>query len=188
MLRFAARAAGLAAVLSLTISGAVAQDDTKLKVKVGDPFPNVPLQAAQVEKLSGKKAGDAVSIADLKGKTVVVFFYPRALTKGCTIESCGFRDVMKESGFPKDVVILGASNDDVKLQQKFIDTNMLQYPLLADTDMKLIKALGIANPKGNAAQRVTFVVDKQGKIAKIYEGVQVSTHPKEVIEFVKTVK
>jgi peroxiredoxin Q/BCP len=188
MLRVAARAAGLAAVLSLTASGAVGQDDTKLKVKVGDPFPNVPVKAAQVEKLPGKKAGDAVSIADLKGKTVVVFFYPRALTSGCTIESCGFRDVMKEAGFPKDVVILGASNDDIPLQQKFIDTNMLPYPLLADTEARLIKQLGILSPKGNAAQRVTFVVDKDGKIAKIYEGVQVKSHPKEVIDFVKTMK
>jgi peroxiredoxin Q/BCP len=188
MLRFAARAAGLAAVLSLTLSSATAQDDSKLKVKVGDAFPNVALKAAQVEKLAGKKAGDTVGIADLKGKTVVVFFYPRALTKGCTVESCGFRDVMKESGFPKDVVILGASNDDVALQQKFIDTNMLQYPLLADTEMKLIKELGISNPKGNAAQRVTFVVNKEGKIAKIYDSVQVMTHPKEVIDFIKTMK
>jgi peroxiredoxin Q/BCP len=186
MVRTAARAAGLAAALCLCVS-ASAQDST-IKVKVGDPFPNVPLQAAQIEKLPGKKAGDKVSIADLKGKTVVVFFYPKALTKGCTIESCGFRDEMKAADFPKDVVVLGASADDVPLQQKFIDTNMLQYPLLADTEMKLIKDLGIAAPKGNVPQRVTFVVDKQGKIAKIYTGVQVQTHPKEVVEFTKTLK
>ena len=86
------------------------------------------------------------------------------------------------------MVVLGASNDDVPLQQKFIDTNTLPYPLLADKDMKLINELGIASPKGNAAQRVTFVVDKDGKIAKIYTGVQPQTHPKEVVEFVKTLK
>jgi peroxiredoxin Q/BCP len=186
MFRFAARAAGLAAAVCLCLSAA-AQDST-IKVKVGDKFPDVPLQAAQVEKLPGKKAGDAVRISDLKGKTVVVFFYPKALTSGCTIESCGFRDELKAADFPKDVVILGASADDVKLQQKFIDTNSLQYPLLADTEMKLIKDLGIAAPKGNVPQRITFVVDKEGKIAKIYTGVQVKTHPKEVIEFTKTLK
>lgn len=186
MFRLAARAAAVTAALGLCLSAA-AQDST-IKVKVGDQFPDVPLHAAQVDKLPGKKAGDTVRISDLKGKTVVVFFYPRALTSGCTVESCGFRDELKAPDFPKDVVVLGASNDDVKLQQKFIDTNSLPYPLLADTEMKLIRDLGIASPKGNAAQRVTFVVDKEGKIAKIYNGVQVKTHPKEVIEFVKTLK
>ena len=77
MLRFAP----LAAVLGLCVSVASA-DDSTLKVKVGDQFPNVPLKAAQIEKLPGKKAGDTVSIADLKGKTVVVFFYPKAADQG----------------------------------------------------------------------------------------------------------
>lgn len=180
MVRFASRAAGLTAALCLCLSAGAAED----KVKVGDPFPDVPLSAAQIDKV--KSGAKTLSIADLKGKTVVVFFYPRALTGGCTTESCGFRDVMKDADFPKDVVILGASNDDVPLQQKFIDVNMLPYPLLADTKMELINKLGIAGK--NAAKRVTYVVDKNGKIAKIYDNVQVKTHPKEVIEFVKTLK
>jgi peroxiredoxin Q/BCP len=187
MIRSAARLAGLAAALFLCGSAA-AQDDSKLRVKEGDKFPNVPLKAAQIEKLPGKKAGDTVSIADLKGKNVVVFFYPRALTSGCTIESCGFRDIYKE--FPENTVVLGASNDDVPLNQKFIDKEMLPYPLMCDTDAKLIKELGILSPKGNAAQRVTFVIDKEGKIAKIFPAgsVDVKTHPKMVLEFVKTLK
>lgn len=182
MFRIAARAAGVAAALCLGLT-ACAQD-AAIKVKVGDPFPTAAVPAAQVEKLPGKKAGDTVSVADLKGKTVVVFFYPRALTGGCTVESCGFRDIMKD--FPKDTVILGASNDDVKLQQKFIDTNSLPYPLLADTEMKLISALGIS--AGKAAKRVTFVIDKDGKIAKIYDKVTPKSHPAEVLEFVKAMK
>src|SRR5690349_11193112 len=97
-------------VAGLFASCAPAQDNSKLKVKEGDAFPDVPLKAAQVEKAPGKKAGDTISIADLKGKTVVVFFYPRALTGGCTVESCGFRDLAAK--FPKDAVIIGASNDD----------------------------------------------------------------------------
>jgi peroxiredoxin Q/BCP len=182
MFRFAARAAGLAAAVGLCLSASA--QDSAIKVKVGDPFPNVPLQAAQVEKLPGKKAGDTVSISDLKGKTVVVFFYPRALTPGCTVESCGFRDIAKD--FPKDAVILGASNDDVALNQKFIDKEMLPYPLLCDPQMKLISALGISG--GKAAKRVTFVVDKEGKIAKIYDKVTPKSHPAEVLEFTKTLK
>ena len=175
-------AAGL--VAGLVAAAAPAQDNSKLKVKEGDPFPNVPLKAAQVEKAPGKKAGETLSIADLKGKTVVVFFYPRALTSGCTIESCGFRDLAGK--FPKDAVILGASNDTVAKQQEFIDKHTLPYPLLADTEDQLINALGISG--GKAAKRVTFVVDKEGKIAKIYDKVSPKTHPDEVLKFVEGMK
>src|SRR5436189_944867 len=150
MLRFAALSA-FAAVACVLASPAIA-DDTKLNVKEGDKFPNVPLAAAQIDKV--KKDAKTISIADLKGKNVVIFFYPKALTKGCTVESCGFRDIAKE--FPENVVLLGASADDVALQQKFIDTNMLPYPLLADTDLKLIRDLGILSSGGKTPQRVTF--------------------------------
>jgi peroxiredoxin Q/BCP len=184
MLRFAALTAIVTVALVLAGSITLA-DDTTLKVKEGDKFPAVPLEAAQIDKLKLKDA-KTVSIADLKGKVVVVFFYPKALTKGCTVESCGFRDIAKE--FPENVVLLGASGDDMKLQQKFIDTNMLPYPLLCDTNQELIKDLGILSPKGPTAQRITFVIDKDGKIAKIYTKVTPADHPKEVLEFVKSLK
>jgi peroxiredoxin Q/BCP len=185
MVRTTRRAvAGLLLAGLFAAAAPAADDPTKLKVKEGDAFPDVPLKAAQVEKIPGKKAGDTLSIADLKGKTVVVFFYPRALTGGCTKESCGFRDLLTQ--FPKDAVVLGASNDDEKLQQKFIDVNKLTYPLLCDTDFKLINALGIS--AGKAAKRVTFVVDKDGKIAKIYGTVNPTAHPDEVLKFVAAQK
>jgi thioredoxin-dependent peroxiredoxin len=185
MLRFALRAAAIAA--AATFAGSIAlADDTTIKVKEGDKFPVVSLEAAQIDKLKLKDA-KTVSIADLKGKVVVVFFYPKALTKGCTIESCGFRDIAKD--FPDNVILLGASGDDMKLQQKFIDTNMLPYPLLCDTKQELIKDLGIlGSPSGTTPKRVTFVIDKEGKIAKIYEKVDPTKHPKEVLDFVKTLK
>jgi peroxiredoxin Q/BCP len=189
MLRFAALAAFLAAACVLASGTPVAADDTTLNVKEGDKFPNVPLQGAQLDK--AKAGAKTLSIADLKGKTVVIFFYPAALTKGCTIESCGFRDLMKKEEFPKDVVVLGASGDTVAKQQEFIDKEKLPIALLADTDLKLIKELGIlSNPKSTRSKRVTFVVDKDGKIAKIYEPgkIDVNKHPKEVLEFVKTLK
>ena len=185
MLRFAAKTAAVAVacVLTAPVAGA---DDTALKVKVGDTFPDVPLAAAQIDKV--KKDAKTVSIADLKGKTVVVFFYPKALTKGCTVESCGFRDLMKEKDFPENVVVLGASADTVELQQKFIETNTLPMALLADTELKLIKGLGILAANGKTPKRITFVVDKDGKIAKIYEKVAPKDHPQEVLEFVKSLK
>ena len=185
MLRFAVRAAAVAVALLLAGSMTLA-DDTMLKVKEGDKFPVVSLEAAQIDKLKLKEA-KTVSIADLKGKVVVIFFYPKALTKGCTIESCGFRDIAKD--FPESVVLLGASGDDMKLQQKFIDENKLPYPLLCDTKQELIKDLGIlGSPTGTTPKRVTFVIDKDGKIAKIYTMVTPAKHPQEVLEFVKTLK
>jgi peroxiredoxin Q/BCP len=187
MFRFATLAAFAAAVCVIASSRVpVKADDTMLHVKVGDKFPNVPLAAAQIDKV--KKDAKTLSIADLKGKTVIIFFYPKALTSGCTVESCGFRDLMKKNAFPKNVVVLGASADDVKLQQKFIDTNELPMPLLCDTDLKLIKELGILRPNSKTpmSQRVTFVVDKDGKIVKIYDNVTPKSHPAEVLKFAES--
>lgn len=178
MVRFAA-AAGVFAALSL--AAIAVADDSKLKVKEGDAFPEIPLAAAQIEKALPAKDVAQLSIADLKGKIVVVFFYPRALTGGCTTESCGFRDLADK--FPKGTVIIGGSNDGVAKQKEFIDKNTLPFALLADTDNKLINALGING--GKAAKRLTFVVDKDGKIAKIYEKVSPKDHPAEVLKFVE---
>jgi len=186
MLRFAARAAAVTAALTLAGSITLA-DDSTLKVKEGDKFPVVPLEAAQIEKLKLKDA-KTVSIADLKGKVVVIFFYPKALTPGCTTESCGFRDIAEK--FPENVVVIGASGDDMKLQQEFIDKHKLPFPLLTDTKLELIKDLGIlsVSAKGSVAKRTTFVIDKDGTIAKIYATVTPAKHPQEVLDFVKTLK
>jgi peroxiredoxin Q/BCP len=81
--------------------------------------------------------------------------------------------------------VLGASADKVELNQQFTDKNSYEFPLLSDPDLKLIQALGIQSPKGKLAQRVTFVVDADGKIAKIYDKVTPKDHPKEVLAFVK---
>jgi len=162
-------------------AGAVAADDTTLKVKVGDAFPDVKVKATKIEQI--KKDAKEVSIADLKGKVVVIFFYPRAMTSGCTVESCGFRDLAKE--FPDGTVLLGASTDSVEKNAQFNEKEKLPYPLLCDTESKLVTALGIVSPKGNAAQRITFVVDAEGKIAKIYDKVSVKEHPKAVLADVK---
>lgn len=178
------RALAAALVAGLFGLGLAQAEDSTLKVKVGDKFPDVALLAAQVEKAhDSKKPGDTISISELKGKTVVVFFYPKALTKGCTVESCGFRDLSEK--FPDNVVLFGASADDKDLQQKFIDTHKLPYALLCDTDLKLIQSLGIQSPRGKVPQRITFVIDGEGKILKIYDKVSVATHPQEVLDFVK---
>ncbi len=163
----------------LFLAGAALADDSKLKVKVGDAFPDAAVKATMIDQI--KKDAKEVSIKDLKGKIVVVFFYPRAMTSGCTVESCGFRDLAKD--FPEGVVLLGASNDPVDKNQQFNEKEKLPYPLLCDTENTLINALGIN--AGKAAQRKTFIVDKEGKIAKIYETVSVKDHPKAVLADVK---
>lgn len=81
--------------------------------------------------------------------------------------------------------MLGASADKVSLNQQFTDKNSYHFPLLSDSELKLIQALGIQSPKGKLAQRVTFVVNTDGKIAKIYDKVAPKDHPKEVLAFVK---
>lgn len=149
--------------------------------KVGDPAPDIALKATQIQKALPDSKADTLSLKDLKGKkNVVLFYFPKALTKGCTIESCGFRDLMAE--FDKaDTVVIGFSADTVELQQKFTDTEKLNFPLFADTDKKLMTAMGV---KG----RATWVIDKEGKVAKVYDKVTVASHPKEVLEFVKGLK
>jgi len=152
--------------------------------KAGDPFPTAAVHAAQAEKLPGKKAGDSVSVADFKGKVVVVFFYPKASTPGCTTESCGFRDIADK--FPKDVVVIGASADGEEAQTKFIKDHKLPFALLCDTKLDLIKPLNIEMAGRKVPKRVTYVIGKDGKIAKVYDQVTPVSHPAEVLEFVKT--
>ncbi|MFQ3592994.1 MAG: peroxiredoxin, partial [Gemmataceae bacterium] len=153
----------------------------------GKPAPAFEVPATSIGSvLPGKKDAKTLSLADLKGKHVVLFFYPKALTKGCTIESCGFRDLAKEFA-QANTVIVGASHDTVELQQKFTDTHKLPFPLLADTEMKVSKAYGTSSGKGNPA-RHTFVIDKEGVLRKIYTKVTPAKHPQEVLEFVKTLK
>lgn len=170
----------------LVAAPAFAQDDSKIKVKEGDKFPDVAVKVVQLGKaLPDRKDNKDVKISDLKGKVVVVFFYPKAMTSGCTVESCGFRDEL--ANFPKNVVIVGASTDAPELNQQFIDKEKLTYPLLCDTELSLVKALGIKSAKNTMAQRVTFVVDGEGTIKKIYPQVGVKEHPKQVLEYVKTI-
>ncbi len=151
--------------------------------KAGDPFPAIALTAAQAEKLPGKKAGDTVSVADFKGKVVVVFFYPKASTPGCTTESCGFRDIAGK--FPKDTVVIGASGDSEAAQLKFIKEHSLPFALLCDTEKKLMGPLDIG---GKTPRRVTYVIDREGKIAKVYDKVTPGSHPAEVLAFVEGLK
>jgi peroxiredoxin Q/BCP len=154
-----------------------------LPVKEGGPAPEVLLPVTGTGKdLPGVKDGK-LALKDIK-KPVVLFFYPKAMTKGCTVESCGFRDTLAE--FTKlDTVVIGISTDKLADQEKFVEMQKLTFPLLADDSKTVTKAFGALSEKGTAL-RYTFVIDQTGVIRKIYTKVAPADHPKEVLEFVKT--
>jgi thioredoxin-dependent peroxiredoxin len=134
-------------------------------------------------------AGTPLTLSALRGRPVVLFFYPKDDTPGCTIESCEFRDMLPRfQGV--DAQILGISPDDVKSHVKFRKKFDLPYPLLADVGHPVAELYGVWQEKsmmgrkymGNA--RTTFVIDREGRIAKVFEKVSPLGHAAEVAEVV----
>ena len=137
--------------------------------------------------------GNPVSLTDFRGKTVVLFFYPKADTPGCTVEACEFRDT-----FPKfkklqekGVVILGISRDTVKAQKKFAEKFNLPYTLLADTDQEIVKRFDLVKPKTmygklvSGVERTTYVIGPDGKLLHIFAKVKPEGHAEEVLALLK---
>jgi peroxiredoxin Q/BCP len=131
-----------------------------------------------------------VSLKDFRGKTVVMYFYPRADTPGCTKESCEFRDTdrkIQKAG----AVILGISADTPKAQKKFQDKYHLPFTLLADTDKKVCNAFDVIKEKNMYGRKVmgiartTFVIGPDGKIAHIFKNVKPEGHAEQVLEYLK---
>jgi peroxiredoxin Q/BCP len=152
--------------------------------EVGKAAPTFDLPATQIGKvLPDKKDATTLSLKDLKGKNVVLFFYPRAMTKGCTIESCGFRDRLKKFT-DLDTVVIGISNDTLADQEKFTKKEKLNFPLLADTGKKVTNSYGALSTRG-VPSRFTFVIDKKGVLRKAYTSVTPGKHPDEVLDYVK---
>ncbi len=132
------------------------------------------------------ETGTPVSLTQFKGKDVVLFFYPRANTPGCTLESCAFRDVyakLKAAG----VVVLGASTDTPKAQMKFKQDHGLPFPLLADEHKELVMAYGVWKEKNMygktvmGTERTTFLIGPDGRIKKIYPKVKPEGHAEAVL-------
>src|SRR5579862_8322901 len=131
--------------------------------------------------------GQKVSLADLKGKTVVLYFYPKDMIPGCTQEACDFRDnwgAVKKKG----AVVLGVSADPVKKHQTFKDKYKLPFTLLSDEGKKMLKAYGVWRKKKFMGRefmgivRTTLIIDKAGKIKKIWSPVSVKGHVNDVLE------
>ncbi len=178
----------LASFLALLLCAVAVADSNTAQGLEGKPAPNLTLTVTdQIAKvLPGKKAGDTISLKDFqgeKGKNVVLFFFPKAMTKGCTIESCGFRDQTAE--FAKlDTVVIGISTDKLDDQKKFTDKENLNFPLLADPEKKATEAFGALGGNGFAS-RYTYVIDKKGTIRKVYTTVSPDKHPQEVLTYIK---
>ncbi|QIR39408.1 peroxiredoxin [Tolypothrix sp. PCC 7910] len=122
--------------------------------------------------------GNTVSLSDFAGKTVVLYFYPKDDTPGCTKQACSFRDAQSDYQ-GKDIVVLGVSADDEASHQAFTAKYNLNFPLLADSDHSLIKAYDVDG--GGYAKRVTYVIDPNGKITHVDASVNTATHASDVL-------
>ncbi|OYD07062.1 thioredoxin-dependent thiol peroxidase [Paludifilum halophilum] len=151
-------------------------------LKEGDQAPDFSLPATH---------GENVSLADYRGKkNVVLYFYPKDNTPGCTAESCDFRD-RKDQFADLDTVILGVSLDDLKSHEKFIQKYELPFLLLSDTEAEVSQAYGVYKEKNMfgkkkwGIERSTFIIDKEGKLVKVYRKVKVDGHVEEALTYIK---
>jgi thioredoxin-dependent peroxiredoxin len=148
-----------------------------MALSIGDTAPTFSLP-------DGK--GNIVNLTDLKGKRVVLYFYPRDNTPGCTKEACGFRDVYTDFQ-DKDVVVLGVSTDDAKSHEKFTAKFGLPFPLLIDEGGQVATAYesyGLKKFMGKeyiGVSRATFVIAPDGTIEQIYKKVKPESHAKEIL-------
>ena len=146
------------------------------ELKVGDPAPAFRAQAI------GGKYGDGkeVSLADFRGGSVVLYFYPKDDTPGCTTQACGLRDSWSE--FEGRGEIFGVSPDSAASHQKFISKYQLPFPLLSDPEKKIVQDYGVwveksmYGKKYMGAERSTFVIDAEGRIAAIFRKVKPEEH------------
>jgi thioredoxin-dependent peroxiredoxin len=132
-----------------------------------------------------------VHLADLKGHTVVLYFYPKDDTPGCTAEACSFRDANHEMQ-KQGVVVLGVSADDIASHRKFADKYGLSFPLLADTDTTVSQLYGVWKEKNYAGKtyigvnRETFLIDKDGIVRKVWPKVKAAEHAQEVLDAIES--
>jgi peroxiredoxin Q/BCP len=151
--------------------------EIELKLKVGDKAPAFTVATS---------GGGKISLADYLGKNVILYFYPRDDTPGCTKEACAFRDEFAQFK-KKGAVIFGVSPDSVKSHDKFVEKFKLPFTLLADEDKKIVEAYGVWGEKSFMGRkylgvyRVSFLIGADGKIKKIWPTVKPEEHAAEVL-------
>ncbi len=150
---------------------------TVIELKKGDKAPNFSAL---------DQDGNTISLEDYKGKKLVVFFYPKASTPGCTAEACNLRDNY-QTFLNQGYEIIGVSADSAKRQQNFRNKHELPYPLLADEDKKVIEAFGVWGPKKfmgreyDGIHRSTFVIDEKGVISEVIVKVKTKDHASQIL-------
>jgi thioredoxin-dependent peroxiredoxin len=150
----------------------------ELKLKEGDTAPEFTVTTNE---------GKTVTLSELRGKNVILYFYPKDSTPGCTKEACAFRDDFAEFK-KKGAVILGVSTDSAKSHAKFVEKYHLPFPLLVDEDKKIVNAYGVYGPrtfmgiKYTGTHRITFLIGPDGKIKKIWLKVRPAEHAREILE------
>ncbi|WP_136481146.1 thioredoxin-dependent thiol peroxidase [Cognatitamlana onchidii] len=147
-------------------------------LKQGDAVPNFT---------SVDEQGNTVSLSDFKGKKLVVFFYPKASTPGCTVEACNLRDnyqALKDQGYE----LLGVSADSKKRQLNFKEKYEFPFPLLADEDKTVINTFGVWGPKKfmgkeyDGIHRTTFLIDENGIVERVISKVKTKEHAAQILE------
>ena len=134
--------------------------------------------------------GNQVRLADLRGKKVLIYFYPKAMTPGCTTQACGLRDVNSELA-ALNVVVLGISPDSAKRLKKFEERDNLNFRLLADEDHVVADAFGVWGPKKfmgkeyDGIHRLSFLIDEEGKVAHRFDKFKTGDHHQVVLDLVK---
>ena len=150
----------------------------KKALKVGDKAPDFTLLDA---------TGKEVSLKDFKGRTVLIYFYPKANTPSCTVEACDFRD-LRPKFVKKDLTILGVSADAPKMLAGFIARQKLNFTLLSDPDHKMIEAYGAWRMKKFMGRefmgivRSSYLIGPDGKIAQVWDNVRVKGHAEAVLQ------
>ncbi len=163
----------LNAVFELFILGA----NILAELKIGDDAPDFSLS---------DEHGLPVSLKSYLGKKVVVlYFYPKDFTPGCTAEACSFRDNYKPIE-DKGAVVIGVSVDRVESHLKFSEKFNLPFAILSDQNKEVAKAYGVLGVGGFLAKRVTFIINKDGKISHIFPKVDVKRHSEEVLKALET--
>jgi peroxiredoxin Q/BCP len=148
-------------------------------MNIGDKAP---------ELLGRDENGNELKISDFKGKKLVLYFYPKDSTPGCTSEACNLRDNYQRL-LERGYAVLGVSVQDEKSHKRFIEKYQLPFPLIADTDHKLVEAFGVWGEKKMAGRtymgtlRTTFVIDEEGRVAEIYgpKQIKVKEHAEQIL-------
>ena len=164
----------------IALSGMQGADTPKPPPQVGQPAPDFSLPSAE---------GGSVSLKDYKGKWVVLYFYPKDFTSGCTLEARNFeRDLAKYQN--QSAIILGVSADTAQSHKDFCTKEGLNFKLLADPELKTIMQYGSAMEHNGTkmAARNTFLINPEGKIARVYTGVNPAVHSDEVLKDLAALK